>query len=92
MLYIRVCIDKTGTEPLRDQHRSAHRDYLASGVAKVVLAGPLLADHGAQNVGSFMVVDADSHAAVQQFHDNDPFTKAGLFGEVLIHRWDKHVG
>jgi uncharacterized protein YciI len=29
---------------------------------------------------------------VQRFHDNDPFTIAGLFEEVRIHRWDRHVG
>jgi len=45
-----------------------------------------------KNVGSFMVVEADSLAAVQRFHDNDPFTVAGLFEDVRIHRWDKHVG
>jgi uncharacterized protein YciI len=92
MLYIRLCVDKPGTEQLRNQYRGVHREYLASGVAKLIQAGPLMSSDETRNVGSFMVVEADSLEAVRRFHDNDPFTKAGLFEEVRIHRWDKHVG
>jgi hypothetical protein len=92
MLYIRLCFDKPNTESLRDQHRADHRAYLASGVVKLTQAGPLMADDGKNNIASFMVVEADSLEQVQQFHDNDPFTKAGLFGEVRIHQWDRHIG
>jgi uncharacterized protein YciI len=92
MLYVRLCVDKPGTDKLRNLHRSAHREYLASGIAKLVQAGPLVSSDDTKDVGSFMVVEADSLAAVQRFHDNDPFTVAGLFEDVRIHRWDKHVG
>jgi len=92
MLYVRLCLDKPGTEQLRNQHRSAHRGYLASGVAELVQAGPLMASDDGKNIGSFMVIEADSLPAVQRFHDDDPFTQAGLFEEVIIHRWDKHIG
>jgi uncharacterized protein len=92
MLYIRLCFDKPGTEPLRDQHLAAHRAYLASGVVKLLQAGPLMDDADKRNVASFMVVEANSLEEVKRFHANDPFTKADLFGEVRIHRWDRHIG
>jgi uncharacterized protein YciI len=92
MLYIRMCIDKTGTESLRDEHRADHRAYLASGVVKLVQAGPLMADDGSHNVGSFMIVEAGSLAEVRKFHDGDPFTKADLFSQIHIYPWDKHIG
>jgi uncharacterized protein YciI len=92
MLYIRLCFDKPGTIALRDQHRASHRAYLASGVVKLVQAGPLMDDKNEKNVASLMIVEANSLDEVQRFHDNDPFTKADLFGEVRIHRWDKHIG
>ena len=92
MLYIRLCFDRPGTEALRNQHRAEHRAYLASGVVKLVQAGPLMDDANEHNVASFMVVEADSLEVVKRFHENDPFTKAGLFGEVRIHRWDRHIG
>jgi uncharacterized protein YciI len=92
MLYIRLCFDKSGTEALRDQHRADHRAYLSSGVVKLVQAGPLMDDADEKNVASFMVIEAESLDEVKRFHDNDPFTKADLFGEVRIHRWDRHIG
>lgn len=92
MLYIRLCFDKPGTEDLRNEHRAAHRAYLQSGVIKLVQAGPLMADDGSKNIASFMVVEADSLDEVKSFHENDPFTKVGLYDDVKIHHWDRHIG
>jgi uncharacterized protein len=92
MLYIRMCVDRPDGGQVRDRERASHRAYLASGVVKLVQAGPLMADDDSRNIGSFMVVEADSLATVKRFHDEDPFTKAGLFDDVRIHRWDKHIG
>lgn len=92
MLYLRMCFDKPGTEDLRNEHRADHRAYLASGVVKLVQAGPMMSDDDTHNIGSFMIVEADDLETVRRFHDNDPFTKADLFGEVRLHRWDKHIG
>jgi uncharacterized protein YciI len=44
------------------------------------------------NLGSFMIVDAPSFADLQRFHDNDPFTKGGVYGAVRLVRWDRHIG
>jgi len=92
MLYIRMCVDKADCGEVRDRERARHRAYLTSGVVKLVQAGPLMADDDSRNISSFMVVEADSLATVKHFHDEDPFTKAGLFDDVRIHRWNKHVG
>ncbi len=60
---------------------------------KTIQAGPLCAgDTDDTNTGSFFIVEADTREQVVKFHENDPLTKAGLYGEVLIHRWDKHLG
>src|SRR3546814_9730679 len=85
MLYIRLCFDKPGTEDLRNEHRAAHRAYLQSGVIKLVQAGPLMADDGSKNIASFMVVEADSLDEVKSFHENDPFTKVGLYDRSEEH-------
>jgi hypothetical protein len=92
MLYVRLCFDKPDSGHLRDRERSRHRAYLGSGFVKLVLAGPIMADDDSGNIGSFMIVEADSLATVKRFHNEDPFTKAGLFDDVRIHRWDKHIG
>jgi len=93
MLYIRMCFDKPGLSSVRDSVRAEHRAYVGSGVIKTVQAGPLCAgDADDTNIGSFFIVEADTREQVAKFHENDPLTKAGLYGEVLIHRWDKHLG
>ncbi|WP_334028590.1 YciI family protein [Alteromonas sp. P256] len=94
MLYIRLCIDKHGTNELREKYRQAHRDYLMqSSDASIVQAGPLcVSDSDDTNLGSFLIIAAENEAAAKRFHDNDPFTKMGLFETSHVHRWDKHIG
>lgn len=93
MLYIRMCFDKPNSGELRERLRPEHRAYLRSGTITLVQAGPLcVSDTDDANLASFMIVEADSHDQVLRFHENDPFTSGGLYGEVHIHRWDKHFG
>src|SRR3546814_16773406 len=87
MLYLRICFDKPDMLARRDEYRQAHRAYLASGVVKLVQAGPMMADDDRHNIGSFMVVEAEDLESVKKFHAVDPFTKAGIFDEVRICRW-----
>ncbi|VFR32385.1 hypothetical protein ANK1_4154 [plant metagenome] len=70
-----------------------HRAYLQEQPLKLVVAGPLCeSDESDGNIASFMIVEADSIEDVRRMHDGDPFTRAGVFGDVHIHRWDKHIG
>jgi uncharacterized protein YciI len=93
MLYIRLCYDKPGQLELREEKRAEHRAYLKSQPLRLLVAGPLCVDDTHDtNIASFMIVEADSREAVVEMHDGDPFTKAGVFGDVHIHRWDKHIG
>ena len=94
MLFIRLCYDKPSTTAaMRDEHRAAHRAYLGSTDVKLVQAGPLLGEGDTRKeIASFMIIDAEGLDQAERFNEGDPFTKAGLFGEVHIHRWEKHVG
>ncbi|WP_077033369.1 YciI family protein [Pelomonas sp. KK5] len=98
MLYLRICFDKADDAPLRSQWIQQHRQYVASHLGddkavKVVQAGPMcVGDDTGSNLGSFLVVEAPSLADVQAFHDNDPFTRAGLFERADVVRWDRHIG
>lgn len=98
MLYIRLCFDKTGTSALREELRASHRAYFKPNLApdaavRMVQGGPLcINDSDDTNLASFMIIEAPSHEQVQEFHENDPFTKAGLYEKTYIHRWDRHIG
>ncbi|WP_164662192.1 YciI family protein [Tropicibacter sp. Alg240-R139] len=94
MLFIRLCIDRPYMRELREENRTEHRAYLQSStVAKLIQAGPLLNDNGSgDNIASFMVIEADSLEAAQKYHDDDPFTRAGIYEKSYIHEWEKHFG
>lgn len=44
------------------------------------------------NLGSFMILEAKRLEDVVRFHEDDPFTKAELFSQVIMHRWERHIG
>ena len=99
MLYLRICFDKSAGGELRDELRKSHREYIGSHVGatrngvQVVQGGPMcVGDDVTNNLGSFLVVEADSLETVQRFHDEDPFTRAGLFDRADVVRWDRHIG
>ena len=98
MLYLRMCFDCEDSGDMRSTILKRHREYVASFIAgrddvKIVQGGPMCSDEACdRNIGSFLIVDAASHDAVCRFHENDPFTKAGLFSKCQIIRWDRHIG
>lgn len=93
MLYLRMCFDRTDAGDLRNELRQEHRDYLTSGVVEIVQAGPMcVSDTDDSNIGSFLIIEAESHEQAMRFHEGDPFTKAGLYDHAHVHRWDKHIG
>jgi uncharacterized protein YciI len=98
MLYIRLCIDKAGQPELRESTRAEHRAYVMpilqqGSVPRLVQGGPLCVNDEDDTIfASFMIIEADSVEQVMRFHEGDPFTKAGLYEQVYIHRWDRHVG
>lgn len=93
MLYVIIAKDKAGSVDLRMSTRTAHLDYLAGAGDRLKVAGPLLTPGSEPKpIGSMIVIDAASEAAVQLFADNDPYAHAGLFESVEIRPWKAAVG
>lgn len=98
MLFIRMCFDDDTAGDLRSRTLKSHRGYISTYLrpkngVQVVQGGPMCTDENCTGTrGSFLVVEAESIADVQAFHDNDPFTKAGLFSSHELIRWDRHIG
>jgi hypothetical protein len=89
VLFVLHCLDRADAHAIRANTREAHLAYAREHAGMIRLAGPLLDDDGETMVGSVFVVEADDAAAVQRFHRDDPYTRAGLFERVDIHpfRW-----
>ena len=88
MYFALICRDKPGALQTRLVNRDAHLAYAkASGV--VFLAGPML-EEGAM-VGSLVIVEGSREVA-EDFAENDPYAKAGLFESVTITEWKRVIG
>ena len=91
MLYVLFCEDKPDSEALRLANRANHLEYVGTKTAMIKLAGPMLSDDSQHMVGSLFLVEADSIEAVQDLNAQDPYTLAGLFGNVAIHPFKQVV-
>jgi uncharacterized protein YciI len=82
--------DKDGALQTRLDNRDAHLAYIKeTGV--VEMAGPFLDADGTM-CGSLIVLDTADMAAAQNWADNDPYNKAGLFQSVSLQEWKKVIG
>lgn len=90
MLIALIAKDKPGALQTRKDNREAHLAYIdATGV--VTQAGPLLDDAG-EMCGSLVILDVTDRTAAQDWADNDPYAKAGLFDSVELIAWKKVIG
>lgn len=89
--YVLYAKDKPNSLEQRLEHYAAHRAFIEAqngtdGVS-VVMSGPLQTDEGETMIGSVLILEAQTRAAVDQFVAADPFTRAGIWGEVHISRF-----
>lgn len=93
MLFMILAHDKDNSVDLRMKHRPAHVDYLKGAGERLKFAGPIMSPgDDPQPIGSLVVLDAASEAAIQLFAENDPYATAGLFEKVEIRHWKGVLG
>jgi len=98
MRYMLFRKDKPGMEALRAQLQPAHQAYQAPFLPMIVFGGGLVADETDTSgdvdirdvAGNAIVFEAADRSVVQDYHANDPYTKAGLFAVAHIERlWQR---
>ncbi|XWO14088.1 YciI family protein [Candidatus Hepatincola sp. Pdp] len=80
--FLVIAKDKPNSLVLREAKREEHLQFLNSAKLKIKLAGPLLEKDNM--VGTVLVVVAESLKVLQEFLQEDPYQKAGLFASVTI--------
>ncbi|NKB49418.1 MAG: hypothetical protein GKS02_08640 [Alphaproteobacteria bacterium] len=80
---------KPGMSDIRDGLLEAHRRYFIDRgyQEKFIARGPLWSDDGEDWVGSEFIIELPDRAAVDAFLADEPYTNAGLYEQVEIHRW-----
>ncbi|WP_020039533.1 YciI family protein [Salipiger mucosus] len=90
MLVALFAKDKSNALQIRKDNREAHLAYIES-TGVVSQAGPLLDETG-EMAGSLVILDVADMAAAQDWADNDPYAKSGLFDSVELVAWKKVIG
>jgi uncharacterized protein len=84
-LYLCYCIDRPGTDALRNSVRPEHMAYLETR-DELVLGGAKQSEEGESGGGSAFLVNVPDRAAALAFINGDPFTKADLFDSITVTR------
>ena len=96
MLFAFHLTDRVDAGDLRQRVRPEHKAYLAQVADRIAFAGPLLADDGNTMLGSLLVIDFTDRAAALAWLAQEPFTRAGLYGESQVHAfnnlWPQRAG
>lgn len=91
MHYIIHCLDRPGASADRLANYDAHKAHLAAAPVRILVSGPLLAPDNETMIGSAFLVEADTREAVERFNGEDPFNRAGIWGEIRIHPFLKRM-
>ncbi len=84
MQYIIRSLDKTDSLSIRLANRDKHVEYVKSQSVRLLLAGPLIDDISGDPIGTLLIVEASERNDVENYAENDPYNKAGLFKESQI--------
>jgi uncharacterized protein YciI len=87
MEYFFYCRDNANTATLREELAEAHWAFMDRYAAAMVARGPTLTADETIMTGSMHIVDLPDAAAAQDFAFAEPYYRAGIFREVLMHRW-----
>jgi uncharacterized protein YciI len=86
------CRARPDTETLAEEHTEAHRAFMDQYAATMIARGPTLSDNGTEWTGSMHIVGLPDAAAAQVFAFEEPYYRAGVFGEVFMRRWRNELG
>jgi uncharacterized protein YciI len=93
LAYFFYCRDRPGLSSSRwTELVEAHWSFMDRYADVMIARGPTLTDDDKQRTGSMHLVDLPDAAAAQRFAFEEPFYRAGLFADVLLHRWSNSLG
>lgn len=84
--------DRPGSLALRLELAEEHWTFMDGYGDAMIARGPTLTDDGEAMTGSLHVVDLPSADAARAFAFEEPYHRAGVFAEVLVHPWRNVLG
>lgn len=88
MQFAVICIDRKNSLELRMENRGDHLAHLKKVRDNLLIAGPFLSDEG-EMCGSLLVFNDLPKEEIEQWLEEDPYSKAGLFETVELKPFKK---
>lgn len=89
--YIHARLNPDGGAEARAAASEPHLEYLRAHRDQIRFSGPLLSEDGEEAIGALTLLDAPDRAAAEAWIADEPFNKAGAFGEIEIMRWSSSM-
>jgi uncharacterized protein len=83
---------RPGTEALTEELAEAHWSFLDGYAEQMIARGPTLTPDRTTWTGSMHIVDLPYAQAARVFAFQEPFYRAGVYGQVLVRRWRNALG
>jgi uncharacterized protein len=83
---------RPGTEALLEELAEAHWSFMDRYAAAMIARGPTLTPDRTTWTGSMHLVDLPDAEAARVFAFQEPFYRAGVYGQVLVRRWRNALG
>jgi uncharacterized protein len=90
--YFFYCRGRPGTEALSEALAEAHWSFMDDYAEQMIARGPTLTPDRSTWTGSMHMVDLPDARAARVFAFQEPFYRAGVYGEVLVRRWRNALG
>ncbi|MFI7357842.1 YciI family protein [Streptomyces avidinii] len=84
--------DRPGSLPLRRELLERHWSYMDQYEKELIARGPTFVPGGDAPSGSVHFVDVPDPAAARAFAFDEPGYQAGVYRDVLLHRWRNMIG
>lgn len=86
-MFVCECLDGPDAPTFRKQSAAEHHTYQGLIIDRYVAHGPLRSDDGRRLLGSLFIIEVADRAMAEDLIENEPMTKAGVFSEINIYRW-----
>jgi uncharacterized protein YciI len=86
--------DRVGAYPLKVELSEEHWAFMDRYADELIARGPTLThdDEDAETTGSLHILEVPDADAAERFAYDEPYYLAGVFADVLVHRFHKRVG
>ena len=83
-VFLVLAWDGDNSAPTRDSELEGHLHYVEKQVDRYLVCGPLRDPGGAELIGSFFLVAAESADEAKALVSEDPYIKSGMYREVVV--------